>query len=88
MKLGVGRPFLTIGSYPVANAYAVTKARAKRTGAVQIPIGTGAVAFYSSSQPTNVYIAYSGSNVQIEIYDPSAAEAQKLVASHALTAVR
>jgi hypothetical protein len=72
-------PYLTIGTYPVANAFAATQAVAK-TG-VRIPVGKGAVAFYSAARPTNVYIAYRGSDYQIEVFDPSAKDARGLVAS-------
>jgi hypothetical protein len=72
-------PYLTIGTYPVANAFAATRAVAK--SGVRIPVGKGAVAFYNSARPTNVYISYRGSDYQIEVFDPSAKDAHKLVAS-------
>jgi hypothetical protein len=72
-------PYLTIGTYPVANAFAATVAVAK--SGVRIPMGKGAVAFYNSARPTNVYIAYKGSDYQIEVFDPSAKAARGLVAS-------
>jgi hypothetical protein len=72
-------PYLTIGTYPVPNAFAATLAVAK--GGVRIPVGKGAVAFYSPARPTNVYVAYRGSDYQIEVFDPSAKNARGLVAS-------
>jgi hypothetical protein len=72
-------PYLTIGTYPVANAFAATQAAAK--SGVRIPVGKGAIAFYSSARPTNVYIAYKGSDYQIEVFDPSAKTAHDLVAT-------
>ncbi len=71
--------YLTIGTYPVTNAFAATLAAAK--SGVRIHVGKGAIAFYSSSRPTNVYIAYKGSDYQIEVFDPSAKAARGLVAS-------
>ena len=47
----------------------------------------GGIGVYSSSQPTNVYVAYPGSNLQIEVFDPSAKRAQQLVASGQVTPV-
>ncbi len=77
---GTSTPYLTIGSYPLANALAVTKAAARGKGVVTIGI-PGGFAFYKTSSPTNVHIAYPGKNVQIELYDPSAAQAHRIVAS-------
>jgi hypothetical protein len=74
-----GTPYLTIGTYPVTNAFAATQAVAK--SAVRIPVGKGAVAFYRTARPTNVYIAYRGSDYQVEVFAPSAKVAQGLVAS-------
>ena len=48
---------------------------------MQVPVTGGGIAFYSKSAPTSVYVAYPGSNVQIEVYDPSAAQAAQLVTS-------
>ena len=44
----------------------------------------GSVAFYNKARPTSVYFAYSGSNVQVETYDPSASVARQLVESGAI----
>jgi hypothetical protein len=77
----VGSPkiFLTVGTYPIANAYAVTKHAAGRPGTVKVPVGGGGVAFYQSRLPTNVYVAYPGSSYQVEVFDPSPTSARKLV---------
>jgi hypothetical protein len=69
--------YLTIGTYPVTNAFAATRVAAR--GGVRIPAGKGAIAFYSSARPTNVYIAHKGSDYQIEVFDPSATTAHGLV---------
>lgn len=74
-----GTRYLTIGTYPVTNAFAATQAVAK--SAVRIPVGNGAVAFYRSARPTNVYVAYRGSDYQVEVFAPSARVAHALVAS-------
>jgi dipeptidyl aminopeptidase/acylaminoacyl peptidase len=74
-------PYLTIGTYPVDNAYAATQANARKKGSTRIDLGSGAVAYFGSAHPTSVYIAYRGSNYQIEIFDPSAGAARRLAAS-------
>ncbi len=73
--------YTIVGSYPVANAYDVLKALAKQSGEVSFKAPNGGIAVYGSSLPTNVYLAYPGSNVQIEVYDPSAERARGLITS-------
>jgi hypothetical protein len=70
-----------VGTYPVANAYSVLKSLAKNSGETSFTIPNGGIAVYSTSRPTNIYLAYPGSDVQIEVYDPSAARAHSLVAT-------
>ena len=87
VKVGSGDPYLTVGTYPVKNAFAVTSRLAARSDSVRIGIGAGAVAFYSRKTPTNVYVAFRGSNHQIEVYDPSAEQVQQMVRSGEVKAV-
>jgi hypothetical protein len=79
VAVGTSKPYLTVGTYRVANAFKVTQAVARKKGSVTIPTRPGSIAFYSASRPTNVYVAYSGSNDQIEVYDPSATLAHQAV---------
>jgi hypothetical protein len=76
---GSAKTFLTVGTYPVADAFAVTSGAARRPGTVRVAVGGGGVAFYSRRRPTNIYLAFPGSDVQIEVYDPSADLARRLV---------
>jgi hypothetical protein len=80
VKPGSPTPQLAIGTYPVANAFATTKAAAARADSVRIALPHGAIAFYSKARPTNVYVAFPGQNEQVEVYDPSAAYVKKLIA--------
>jgi hypothetical protein len=79
--VGTDRPYLTIGTYPVSGAFAVTRRVAQQPGTVRLAAGNGAVAFYRKDRPTNVYVAFPGSNYQIEVFAPSAGDAQELVSS-------
>lgn len=79
MVAGANAPALTVGSYGLADAFAVTQRSAARPGAVEVPVTGGGIAFYSKSAPTSVYIAYPGTNVQTEVYDPSPGRAKELV---------
>jgi hypothetical protein len=78
---GSPKPFLTVASYPVENAFAVTTRAANGGGTVKLDTGGGGVAFYNSARPTNAYVAFPGSNVQIEIFDPSGRLARRLVSA-------
>ena len=86
VQVGSGRPYLTVGTYPVANAYATTKAAASKPGAVPIRI-SGGIAFYDKSRPTSVYLAFPGVDEQIEVYDPSAATVHRDVADRLISTV-
>jgi hypothetical protein len=81
-QLGSPRPdFLTVATYPSANAFADVETAAKRPGAVTIELPGDGLAVYDRAVPTSVYLAYRGSTQQIEVYSPSAPEARRLVAS-------
>lgn len=68
-----------VGTYPVPNAYGVLKSLVKTSGATSFAAPRGAIAVYSNSQPTNIYLAYPGSDEQIEVYDPVPGNARTLV---------
>jgi hypothetical protein len=84
---GSPRPFLAVGTYPLAHAFQTTVAASKAAEAVSIPLPNGAVAFYSKTRPTNVYVAFPGVNEQIEVYDPSPRVVHRLIAAGKLTQV-
>jgi hypothetical protein len=70
-----------VGTYPVDNAYDVLKELATTEGETSFTAPKGGFAVYSTGRPTNIYVGYPGSDVQIEVYDPSAAHARELSAS-------
>jgi hypothetical protein len=70
-----------VGTYPVDSAYDVLTQLAKRSGESSFTAPRGGFAVYSTERPTNIYLAYPGSDVQIEVFDPSAERARELVAS-------
>ena len=86
-KAGANVAALTVGTYPVTNAFAVTQGIATRKSSVQVPVTGGGIAFYDAAAPTSVYLAYPGSNVQIEVYDPTPGGAKQLVTSGAIVPV-
>jgi hypothetical protein len=70
-----------VGTYPVDNAYDVLKELAKTSGESSFTAPKNGFAVYSTEHPTNIYLAYPGSDVQIEVYDPSAEHARELITS-------
>jgi hypothetical protein len=70
-----------VGSYPVTNAYKVLQGLAKKSGETSFTAPGSGIVVYSQSSPTNVYLAYPGSNVQIEVFDPSPKRARSLITS-------
>jgi hypothetical protein len=71
--------YLTVGTYPQRHAYATLRATAKKQGARTIDLAGGGLAFQYTRRPTSVYIAYPGSDYQIEVFDPTPARAVRLV---------
>lgn len=86
--LGAGdkQGLLTVGTYPVANAYDVT-AGTRDQGAELIDIPGGGVAAVSKEHSTSVYVAFPSVDYQVEIYDPDAAVARKVATSGAVQQV-
>jgi hypothetical protein len=78
-KVGSPKPALTVGTYPDTSAASDVSRRASDSGSVRVPAPKGAVAFYSKSRPTNVYLAFPGAAYQIEVYDPNPYQARALV---------
>jgi hypothetical protein len=73
--------YTIVGTYPVENAFEVLQRLSTQPGEKSVPAPGGGLAVYSTSSPGNVYVAYPGSDVQIEVFDPSAKRALRLVTS-------
>jgi hypothetical protein len=67
--------FLTIAMYPFDDAYNVTKRSATSADIIEDPHGGVAV----KGTANNVYLAYPGQDVQVEVYSPTPGEAARLV---------
>jgi hypothetical protein len=81
-EAGDVRPqFLTVGTYPVEDAFATTKAAAARDEALPVRAPAGSVAFTTTARPQSVYLAYEGSDLQIEVFHPAPQQARELVES-------
>jgi len=80
----VGNPradYTIVGTYPKKDALKVLQDLAKQPDEKSVPAPGGGIAVYATNAPTNVYVAFPGSDEQIEVFDPSAKRALRLVTS-------
>ena len=73
--------FLTVGTYSFPGAAAALKELSKKPGGVRAGTAGGGIVYFDRNRPQNVYLAYPGVDVEIEVYDPNAKRALGLVAS-------
>jgi hypothetical protein len=88
VKVGDPRPqFLTVGTYPLANAFAALKRIGRTPGHVTRALPGGGIAILSSSTPS-VYFAYPGAKYQVEVYAPSPSTTRSLVVNGQVVPIR
>lgn len=81
-EIGDTRPlFLTVGTYPLEDAVGALRRTARNEGAVTRKIERGGLAVTNRGQPTSVYFAFPGEDIQIEVFDPNPARALDLATS-------
>jgi len=73
--------FTIVGTYPSPDALEVLTNLSEQPGVNSASVPGGGLAVYSTSSPRSVYVAYPDSDVQIEVFDPSAARALRLATS-------
>jgi hypothetical protein len=78
--VGTSARYLFVATFPLRNAYTAVRNAARQSDATPLSVKSGA-AFFSRSSPTNVYLAFPGSNYEIEVFDPDPQRAQELVRS-------
>ncbi len=76
-----GTDFLTVGTYAFPDAAEALTELSQKPGGVSAKTPDGGVMYFNRSRPENVYIAYPGEDVQIEVYDPDPKRALGLAAS-------
>jgi hypothetical protein len=87
-EAGDGRAdFLTVSTYAQPNAVAVLRRQSKRSGGTIGHAPGDATVYYDKANPSSVYLAYPGSAVEVEVYDPSFERALGLVNSGRIVAV-
>ena len=73
--------YTIVGTYPVPDALEVLQELSTKTGEKSVSAPGGGLADYSIDAPNNVYVAYPGSDVQVEVFDPRPKRALRLVTS-------
>jgi hypothetical protein len=86
-RAGDLRAFLTVATYPRANAFAEVTRASKAGAAETMRLAGGGLAVYNGDESTNVHIAYPAQPYQIEVFAPSPGVARKLVAAGAVQPV-
>jgi hypothetical protein len=87
VALATTKTYPSVATYPFAKAYAATKALTKDPSVRQLTAPGGAVAVFNTGYPQSIHLAYPDSDVQIEVFNPSAARARAAVTSGQLTPV-
>ena len=82
-----GAVYRLMGSYPIKNAFSVTKAASSGDGSVLVTNADGSIVLYNKSKMTNAYIAFPKVDVQIEIFDPTPGKALALATSGAIVPI-
>jgi hypothetical protein len=73
--------YLTIGTYPVADAYDVLQRQAEQPGSVTSHTPDGGFVLTNENNLNSVYIAFQAQDLEIEVYDPDPKRAFKLATS-------
>ena len=79
VSVGNGGSYPFVGTYPFPNAYQALKSLAKKSADESFSAPAAGLAVYAKDRPTNIYLAYPNSNVEIEVYDPSPSRARSLI---------
>jgi hypothetical protein len=80
-EAGDPRPFLTVGSYELADPAAALRRQGNQADGVLASAPRGGVVYFSRSNPRSVYLAYPGVDVEVEIFAPSFKQALELATS-------
>lgn len=82
-----GPVYRVLGSYPIRDAFNVTKKAGEAADSVLLTNSDGSVVVYNKNKTTNVYIAFPKVDVQIEIFDPTPGKALELATSGRIVAI-
>jgi hypothetical protein len=84
---GASQSYLSVATYPFPGALAGIQRVAKQKGQRTIKLAGGGLAVFNPKIPTDLHLAYPGSNYQVEVFDPTG-KTRQLVASGRITSIR
>jgi len=87
-SIGDSARAITVGTYPMRNAYATAVGRSKTTQMTSREAAGGGLAVWSKARPTSVYLAFPGVPQLVEVYAPDADQARTLALSGRIRSVR
>jgi hypothetical protein len=87
VEVGSKDPYLTVATYPFPNALKALQQSTKGTQADTIELPGGGLAVVDASSPTSIHLAYPDADVQVEVFDPSPAQARQVATSGEIAAV-
>jgi hypothetical protein len=76
--------FLTIGTYPVTDAQAAVRRAASAAGRTVGHVADDGIVLANPGSRGSVYLAYPGTDIQIEVYDPQPGKSLELIRSGAI----
>ena len=86
--VGSGRvTSLTIGTYPYIDAFGTLQTAARRGGGMTDRTPDDGLVVSFPNSPNNVYVAFQGSNYEIEVYDPHPGRALELATAGSITPI-
>ena len=80
--------YLTVGTYPQRNAFRSLQRAAERRGAVSLKLPKGGLLVFNQQAPKSVYFGFPSAQYQVEVFDPSPAQARTLVLDGTITAIK
>ncbi len=79
--------FLTVGTYPKADAYATVRSQSTKKQARRVSVPGGGLAVWNPAS-RSVYVAYPDAAYLVEVYGPKRGQALRLVTDGAVVPVR
>jgi hypothetical protein len=78
---------LTIGTYPYIDAFGTLQTAARRSGGMTDRTPDDGLVVSFPNSPNNVYVAFQGSDYEIEVYDPHPGRALELATAGSITPI-
>jgi hypothetical protein len=78
---------LTIGTYPVPDAYNALQGLADQKGSITDTTPDGGYVLTNKNNPNSVYVAFPGEDFEVEVYDPDPKKAREVATSGAIVPI-